>query len=155
MAEEPRQRIGFVATFFLLLTAGLFDGVQFLVLFIPGIDVVVEFFVTVIALAVFGVWFAILGVNYFSGEQQGAKVIAMFSSSVVELVPLLDALPGITLGVWGVISAIKKEDVAAKLAFYEQEALINQQRQGQGQAQSEEYADVEVPDEVEEELEDA
>ncbi len=114
MPEEPRQRIGSSATFFLLLTAILFDGIQFLAFFIPGVNIVVEFLVTTVALVVFGIWFAILGVNYFSGSNLGTKVAAMFGGTVIELVPLLDALPGITLSVWGIIWATKKEDAAKR-----------------------------------------
>ncbi len=147
MPEEPKMRIGFVATLLLLVVAFILDALQFLLLFIPGLNVVFEFLITVIALAVFGIWFLILGVNYFSGDRTGAKVISMLSSSVVELVPLLDALPGITLGVWGIISATKKEDSAKKIAYTESLKNSEQQQRGRRWTQPEDYANVELPEE--------
>ncbi len=144
MPEEPKMRIGFVATSLLLVVALTLDALQFLLLFIPGLDVVFDFFIGVIAIIVFGVWFAILGVNYFSGDRTGAKLLSMVGSSVVELVPLLDALPGITLGVWGIIYAVQKEDAAKKIAYEESVKKNLRQQRGQRWARPEEYSGVDT-----------
>jgi len=77
---------------------------------------------TFIAMPLFGIWFLILGVSYFGGKRATAKVVSALGSAVVELIPFLDAVPGITLGVYGVIRASRKED---KEKYEEQRKAAN------------------------------
>jgi hypothetical protein len=103
-------RISGITAFFLISTAVLFDAAQFLVAFIPFVDIVLDWLLGAFAACVFGVWFLVLGVNYFQGKKALAKIITMFSSVVIELVPIVDALPAITLGVVTLIFLTWAED---------------------------------------------
>lgn len=78
----------------------LFDGLQFL-LTLTGIGAVLSGFVALIAWLLFLAWFALLGVNYLSGGAN--KLIAAGASMVTELIPLVDTLPALTLGVTAII----------------------------------------------------
>lgn len=94
----------------------LFDSVQGLLFFMNAIpvvgtvlDVVVSPLITVAAWCWFLLWFALHRVNYF--DRNGAKkLLIMLASVVVELVPLINALPGITFGVVGLIVQTRFED---------------------------------------------
>ena len=110
MADIPRQRISFVTAILLLATAVLIYGTQALVLFIPGVDVVLDFILGIFGDMIFGIWFFLLGVNYFSGTKSLPKLTALFSTAIIETVPLLNALPALPLGVATLIWAVRKED---------------------------------------------
>jgi hypothetical protein len=107
-AKVPRK-ISNITAFFMITVALLLDLLQFLLTLLVLTSPIAEL-VTFLALCIFGVWFAIMRVNYFSGRKVGMKVASAFGSAVVELVPILDAVPGITLGVAGVIVATRIEE---------------------------------------------
>jgi hypothetical protein len=115
MANIPKQRISVVTGIFMIAIAFIIDAAQFLVVFIPGVDVVLDFFLGILAIMIFGVWFFLLGVNYFSGSKSGTKLATMLTTAIIEAVPLVDALPGLTLGISTLIWATRKED-AEKIA---------------------------------------
>ena len=115
MDDSPKRRISIVTTIIMMAVAIIIWGAQVLVAFIPGVDVVLDFILGIFADAVFGVWFFLLGVNYFGGNKSGTKLAALFTTAIVETVPLLDALPALPLGVATLIWAIRKED-AEKIA---------------------------------------
>jgi hypothetical protein len=127
--EGPEERIGQMTKYMLLTVAILFDGAQFLVAFIPVFDVIADFILGITAIFIFGVWFMLLGVSYFSGSKSGSKITNMVATSVVELVPLLDALPGITIGVWNIISATRQED-KEKIAQFQAQIATQTKRTG-------------------------
>lgn len=114
---RPKQRISIVAAFSLVAVALVFDSTQDLALFLivlPGIgaafDIVISWLVSTLAAIVFGVWFAILGVNYFTGKAPAKKLLIVLGCLIVELVPFLDALPAITFGVVALIIQTRLED---------------------------------------------
>jgi hypothetical protein len=108
-----RHRISNVMAILLIGTAALIDGAQFIVSFIPVIDIVLDWFLAVIAGGIFGMWFALLGVNYFGGRNALAKIGTVVAAVGIELVPVLDALPAITAGVVTLILLTWSEDRAA------------------------------------------
>lgn len=110
VGQEARpHRIGNVTAFFIIATAVLFDAAQFFLNFIPVLGQVAGLFITFLAISIFGVWFLLLGVNYFSGKKAGLKMIASLGSVIAELVPLFSAFPAMTLGVVVVIIATRLE----------------------------------------------
>lgn len=103
-----KHKIETVPAFFLLSLAILFDGIQFL-LTLTVVGSLFSFLVTIIAALVFGLWFALLGVNYF-GKGGATKLLTALGSTVIELIPIVDALPGISLGVAALIAQTRVED---------------------------------------------
>ncbi len=109
------HKISNVEAGFMIAVALILDGIQFLF----TLFVITSFFsilVTVLAICIFGVWFAIHRVNYFSGRKTGAKILSVFGSMFVELVPLIDGLPAITAGVIGIIVSTRLEERSARKA---------------------------------------
>lgn len=111
-AGASKKRVGTIAAFFMLATAITFDALQFFLTFIPFLGVVINIFITVLAAMIFWLWFLLLGVSYFSGKKMGLKLAAAMGGLIVELVPIIDALPAITVGVTVVIIATRLEDAA-------------------------------------------
>ncbi len=109
MDDGPTYRITGVSMFFMYSVAIMMDALQGLFTFLVFTAPFAEL-VTFIAAPLFGLWFLIMGVSFFSGKSATSKVLSALGSTVIELVPFLDALPGITIGVYGVISASRKED---------------------------------------------
>jgi len=117
----PRKRIGALTAGLLFGIAGLLDIIQFFVTFIPFVDVILDWFIAVIGLITFGIWFAMLDVNYFQGKKAAGKIAAVFGTAIVEMVPILDALPAITLGVLTVVFLTWNEDKAEAQRIAEEE----------------------------------
>ncbi len=65
-----------------------------------------------VAFIVFGFWFFFLKVNYL-GRNAAVKMLYSLGAVVIEIIPLLDALPGITLAVVGLIVQTRMEDAKA------------------------------------------
>ena len=116
--QEVPLRIGNFSAALWLGLAVIFDGVQFLVSFfhvIPyagnAIAFVVTTFISLAAWILFSICFALFHrVNYFSGKKAALKLLAVFGSVVIEIIPLLNALPAITSGVLLIIVATRIED---------------------------------------------
>lgn len=107
--QQKPPRVSAITLFFMIMISIVLDGVQFL-LTLTVVGALFAWLVTALAMCIFGVWFLLLGINYFSGRKAGLKMASMFSSVVIELVPILSALPGITIGVLGVVAASRLED---------------------------------------------
>lgn len=110
MADAPKQRISTVSAILMIMVAVIIDVAQFFVAFIPGVDVVLDFMLGVLGIFIFGIWFMFKGVNYFSGSKSGTKLASIFGTAIIELIPLVDALPGTTIGVATLIYATRAED---------------------------------------------
>lgn len=115
MADIPKQRISFLTAVFMLILAFSIDGAQFVAAFILGVNVALDFFLGALGTIVTDVWFVILGVNFFGGSKAGTKIASILTTAIIEAVPLIDALPGLTMGVATIIWATRKED-AEKIA---------------------------------------
>lgn len=117
MAEAVTpHKISNITAGFMIMLALLFDLLQFLLTIFVVTALLAEL-VTFFALCVYGVWFAIMRVNYFSGNKTGLKAASAFGSAVLELVPVLDGLPGITMGVIGVIAGTRLEEKAKSVVL--------------------------------------
>lgn len=113
------KKISTINAVFLIGAALLFDGIQF-VLTLTVIGTVAAWFVSAFAWILFLIWFALLGTNYFD-KGAGTKILTVFASVIAELMPLVNALPGITLGVVALIvqnriAHAKESAVAPKAA---------------------------------------
>lgn len=66
--------------------------------------------VTIISEGFIAVWFFFRGVRYFGGKRSLQKAVTMFVMTVVELVPVLNAIPTLTIGTIAIIRASRAED---------------------------------------------
>jgi len=114
--RQKRQRISVPVALLMVALALIFDGLQDLALFvnvIPAVGTVIDFIfsemIAWLAAIIFFVWFAVLGVNY-GGKKAALKLLISLSSFIVELIPLIDALPAITVGVVSLIIITRAED---------------------------------------------
>ncbi|HEY0011042.1 MAG TPA: hypothetical protein VGB97_04020 [Candidatus Paceibacterota bacterium] len=110
--DKVTYRVG-TASAISLLTVELFlDGVQFLINLIPVLGQVINLGVTFIGIFIASLWLFIFcdGVNYFTGKKAGLKVLGIMTGTVLELVPIVNALPALTLGVALVIIGTRMED---------------------------------------------
>lgn len=106
-------RIGTTTAAVMIFFAVLLDAIQFIATFlniIPGLGVAVNWFIAIFAAIAFGLWFTLSGINYFSGKQAARKTLIAFSSVIIELLPIIDALPAITSGVVLMIVVSRIED---------------------------------------------
>jgi hypothetical protein len=102
-------RIGGVTAGLMIGTAIAFDAVQGL-LTLTVVGSLLSFLVTIVAGIIFALWFMFNGVSIF-GQNAAKKALISLSSFVVELVPLIDALPAITFGVVALIAQARTEDM--------------------------------------------
>lgn len=109
---EKEHKIGNVTAGMMLVAALLADGVQALLtfsVFLLPLSVLITFMTA----TMFFLWFALSGVKYI-GNDGGKKLLVALSSTVAELVPVINALPVTTLGVLGIIVQTRIEDARAR-----------------------------------------
>ncbi len=106
---EIRYRITGVTGCFMIAIAVLLDLLQILFT-ITLIFALAADLVTFIAAGIFGLWFLILGVSYTGGSRGMMKFMTAILSSVTELVPVIDAMPALTIGIATIILASRAED---------------------------------------------
>ncbi len=101
-------RVSGVVAGLMVAVAILSDGLQFL-LTLTIIGSVVAMVLSALVWVSFALWFALLGVSYFD---RGAAMrgLILIGSVIVELVPLINALPATTLGVVALILHARAED---------------------------------------------
>lgn len=104
------SRVSILVASSMVFIAVILDIIQFFISLIPLIGFIVAPCIGLIALVFFGIWFGLLGVNYFGGRKAHLKIIAALGASASELIPLFDMLPAITLGVLVIIFAVWLED---------------------------------------------
>ncbi len=129
--SAPKERISILNAVSMIGFALFCDGIQGFAVFLNGvpaigtiIDVAFSWIISIFATVVFGVWFAICGV--YGGQNASKKMLIMFSTVVVELVPIIDALPAITFGVVALIIQTRIEDGGlSNLPLMGQVAAIN------------------------------
>ncbi|HEX5774470.1 MAG TPA: hypothetical protein VFY28_00695 [Candidatus Paceibacterota bacterium] len=106
-----QKTIGPVTSIAIVGVALVFDGLQFL-LTLTVIGSVFSWFITAVAWILFLLWFALLGVSYF-GRGAAIRFLTVFASVITELVPIVNALPALTLGV---VALIVQHNVAVARA---------------------------------------
>jgi hypothetical protein len=127
MARAPqppqKQTIGMIVAVLMVMLALLFDAAQFLATFLHILPVVgnaaavvFAWFITILATSIFAVWFALHDISYASGRGAGRRMLIALSAVVIELIPIIDALPAITIGVIGIIIESRIQDAQKAIA---------------------------------------
>ena len=111
MAENVSitYRIGMIQACFMVGLCVIADLVQVL-LDLTGILAIASDIVTFIAEGTLGIWFMINGVQFTSGKRAVSKFLTVFGTTIIELIPIVDALPTLTIGTIFLIHASRKED---------------------------------------------
>jgi hypothetical protein len=102
-------RIGGVTVAFMLALALVLDLVQIL-LTLTGVGALLAWLVTAVGTTAFGIWFLLMRVNYFSGRKAAQKMAATLAGVVAEFVPVINALPAMTISVIAVVLLSRAED---------------------------------------------
>jgi hypothetical protein len=117
--DTPEYRIDNQGAFGLIALSLFFDAAQliciiiFMVPFVgPPISLIVAFLITCTAYTF--IWLSIKmffkGVEYFGGSKAGLKMLGVFGSLVIEILPFLGVFPTITAGTIIIIVATRLED---------------------------------------------
>lgn len=118
--SEKKQTIGTFTAMALVGVAILFDGLQIIATFLhilpiplvaTALATLIPFYISIVAQMIFFMWFALLGVNANAGNRVFSKrfFIAM-GTFIAEFVPLINALPVITVSVISLIAVSRAED---------------------------------------------
>jgi hypothetical protein len=102
-------RISTVQACFVIATCVIADGLQIL-LDVTGVLAVAADIVTATVEFYVSMWFWWHGVTYTSGTKATSKFLTMFGMSIIEFIPIIDALPALTIGVIILIRASWAED---------------------------------------------
>ena len=107
--ETPpeRHRIGKLEGVSMVSIALLFDGLQALFTFLL-IGLLVNWIFTFLAWLLFYIWFRINDVGFFDTGVR--KLITLFASVLIELIPGVNAIPAITLGLVILLIIVNSED---------------------------------------------
>lgn len=124
----------------MIIVAVVFDGLQFFLSFfhvVPwagsALATVANVFIAFLAYIIFGLWFASLNVNFFGGKRAAVKLLAVFGTLVIEILPLIDALPAILAGVMTMIAATRIEDTIGNKETLEKMQRERAAREAQAQ----------------------
>jgi len=98
MEEKHKKRIGNLTFGLMVALAIILDIISI----IPGANIIVD----IVAALVFGLWFMLRGVGFVNPRRFSVGIIAI----IIELVPFLSILPGITAGVVITILSVRTED---------------------------------------------
>ncbi len=91
----------------------LIDTLQFLAVFlnvIPGLGVIVGFYLTILGYCIFCLWFALQRVSFSSGKKAVSKLLTTIVSAVAEFMPFIGALPMTTVNVVVITLRARAED---------------------------------------------
>jgi hypothetical protein len=111
--EKKRQRIDLLNKVGLIITVLLFEltGLALNLLgFIPVVGQIIAWPITTllgaVSIIIFTVWFMVLGIGFTNPKQIAGGIIG----SIVELIPVVNLLPGALIAVLITISVIELED---------------------------------------------
>lgn len=107
---EKRQRISSVQGTFMLAVAGVIDGVQFLLNFIPFVGWIAASLISIFAWLTFFTWFKLNGVNFLSGKTTVLKIASLFGVSILEIFPIINDFPAWIAYIVIMIFIVKAED---------------------------------------------
>ena len=110
--SQKRNRIPSIVGAFMLGVSLLFDGFQGGLDIIPFAGWLLADAVGCVGLLTMFLWFTFRGVKYGGSAK---KTILNFSTAIIEFVPLLNALPALTLSTAMMIAMTKTEDTAFNL----------------------------------------
>lgn len=101
----------------MITVAFLFDAAQFIALFLnvlPGLGVAVGWYIAILGQCLFFVWFLMAGVwGGPAGKGMLERIFITLGMTVPEWVPLLQAIPALTMGVIVMIVLSRMEDEKA------------------------------------------
>jgi len=107
--EGVQYRIGWLAGGLMLGLAVVADLLQILftlvVVLAPASDIV-----TIIAEGGIVFYFFIRGVHFLKGKGSTGRIVGLIVTSVIEMIPFLDALPTLTFDTWYNIHSSRKAD---------------------------------------------
>jgi len=104
--EQKRERIKKWMAACIIIIAGCVDAAQALLTAV-AIGAVLSPVMSAVAWFVFWVWFMILGVSFVSNPK---KLLAMGGAGILEIIPILGALPAFTAGVSATVFITMAED---------------------------------------------
>ena len=118
MEGEKKVRIGNIGAISVVVFAALFDFIQFLctllvaTILLAPFGIVFSLMAAIVAyVGLFFIFkFAFKGVKVFGGKSGYIKILAAFGALVVELIPFIQALPGITMFALTIVIAVRIED---------------------------------------------
>lgn len=96
----------------MIATALAYDITQFLFNFIPVVGWIISGFIFAFAFLTFYVWFKLYGTNFMTPK----RALAMGAGVIIEMVPILNSLPGWTVAVLFLIGIEKAEKIATKVS---------------------------------------
>ncbi|MEI6843280.1 MAG: hypothetical protein WCK48_02125 [bacterium] len=108
--EEKKDEISFVQTVFMVTVAIIFDVVQALIELIPILGQIISIFIDIAAFFTFYLWFKMNGMNFSDPKKAGI----MGGGFLIELIPILNALPAWTLAVVLLIGTTKAKELVAQ-----------------------------------------
>lgn len=104
-----KRRISSIQAIFMLAVAGVFDLIQFLISFIPYVGWIISVFLSIFVWLTFYMWFKLNGISFLD---KGARLaITFFLGAIIEVIPIINILPGWTLSVVLMLLIIRAEDV--------------------------------------------
>lgn len=106
--DNHHQRIGNTTAVMMICVALFFDALQILAT-VAVIGVVIGPLVSLFAFLTFFTWFKIKGIPFVAGRK---RVGVWVLTGLAEFLPLLGAIPAVTLGIIAVILITKAEDKA-------------------------------------------
>lgn len=119
----PEKRISSFTAGFMITVAVFFDGIQFLLNLIPLIGTASAEVLGIIAWLIFYIWFKMKGVSFSDTKKSAALLLG----GIVELMPVLSALPAWTLSTVLIIALTRAEDmVAIKKGVFSKEKVKKQ-----------------------------
>ena len=119
--DNVQYRIGAISGFFIVATAVVMYGIGFL-LALTGIGEIATEILDIGLSILFFFWFALLGVNYFSGRSS-LKLGIMGACTVVEVIPFINAIaPALVIETVAIILITRKEDREKAAADQEKRA---------------------------------
>lgn len=117
MGGKKKRRIGNIQAFMMIFIAVLADFIQMITKLLHAIPVVgnaaalfIGWGITLFLTIIFFSWFLVIGVNYF--DKAARKIILYFGSVIIELIPLVNAIPAWTFMVVTMIMVVRLEDRA-------------------------------------------
>ncbi len=77
----------------MVVVAGVIDGVQFLINFIPVMGWFASFCISISAWLIFFIWFKFNNVGFLEGKYAVFKIVSLFGVSTIEYTPIFNDLP--------------------------------------------------------------
>lgn len=109
--ENEEQEIKKVTAAFMIMVALIFDAIQALINLIPIIGQVLSFFVSVFSFLTFYVWFKMNNVSFSNSK----RALKFGGGMILEAIPVLNALPALTLSVFMIISETRMKKALSQI----------------------------------------